>query len=376
MQILEKNLCCGCGACAQSCGKNAIAMAQDANGFLYPQVDESACVDCGLCKKACPVLNNKKQPLGKAYAAMAADELRQESSSGGVFTLLAEHILNMGGVVFGAAFDKKFKLRHIAVEEKAQLPLLRGSKYVQSETGDCYSQAKAALAAGRPVLFTGTPCQINGLRSFLDKDYENLYCQDIICHGVPAPGVWQKYVDYWENLEGSRIKSVNFRHKEKGWKGYQLHIEFKNGQFYGCRAGDDPYMQAFLGDLCLRESCYSCHAKGEGHTADLTLGDFWGVEQLLPDMFDNKGTSLVLVHTDKGQKLLDEISSLLSLRSADIDQALAFNPAMVRSSSRNKNREKFLAAISNRDFPKTVNKYRPKHPIRALKAAIKKLIKN
>lgn len=369
MEIVSKELCCGCGACAQSCGKKAITMG------LYPVVDDELCVDCGLCKKACPVRNTKTQPMGKAYAATADDSLRKESSSGGVFTLIAQHILSQGGLVFGAAFDETLRLRHIAAETEEDLAKLRGSKYVQSAIGDCYKQAKAALLECRPVLFTGTPCQINGLRSFLGRDYGNLYCQDIICHGAPLSQVWEKYVAYRENMAGSKAVKVNFRNKDAGWKGYRLQMEFENGSVYSCKAGDDPYMQAFLGDLCLRESCHSCHAKGEHHSADLTLGDFWGVEQLEPELFDNKGTSLVLVHTQKGQKLFGAVRDQLKTCETDAQKAISFNPAMVRSSPKNKNREKFLAQINSQSFPKTVNKYRPKHPIRALKAAIKKLIK-
>lgn len=370
MHILDKSLCSGCSACAQSCGKKAITMRPDENGFLYPQIDEALCVECGLCQKVCPVLHPSRQPVQKAYAAIAREEVRLESSSGGVFTLLAEHILHQGGTVFGAAFNEKLELHHIGIQKSEQLTLLRSSKYVQSALGDTYSQVKVALSEGKPVLFTGTPCQINGLRSFLGKDYDYLFCQDIICHGVPAPGVWKRYLEAKGNPVG-----VSFRNKENGWKAYRLRLEYADSSVYSCKASEDPYMQAFLGDLCLRSSCHSCSAKGENHTADLTLGDYWGVEQAEPAMFDDKGTSLVLVHTEKGQQLFDQIREDLRICETDTQKALNFNPAFSRSSMPNKNREKFLKDIHTKDFVKTVNKYRPKHPLRVLKAAIKKLFK-
>lgn len=375
MHFLDKKLCSGCAACAQACGKKAISMAPDKNGFLYPQIDENACVKCGLCEKACPVLHLHEQKTIAAYAAMGEDSLRQESSSGGVFSLIAAHILNQGGGVFGPAFDDNLELTHILVEQPEDLKRLRGSKYVQSRVSDSYQQAKALLKQGLPVLYTGTPCQINGLRSYLGRDYENLYCQDIICHGVPAPGVWAKYVAYREQQAGGKAVSVNFRCKDSGWRSYQMRMEFENGQVYTCPFPQDPYMQAFLGDLCLRESCYNCSAKGDRHTADLTLGDFWGVEQVLPEMHDGQGTSLVLIHTPKGQALFDAIKAELKTCPIDAAVAIGYNPAMIRSSNRPKNREKFLKVIMTGDFQKNVKKYRPKHPIRKLKAVIKKIIK-
>lgn len=374
MTLLEKKLCSGCGSCMLSCPKGAISMKADENGFLYPEIN-AQCIDCGLCQKACPVLTPKPQKIKAAYAAMAQDDLRMESSSGGVFTLLAEAILSQGGGVFGAAMDENLQLSHILVEQPQQLYRLRGSKYVQSQIGDSYKNAKALLTQGRPVLFTGTPCQINGLRSYLGKNYPNLYCQDIICHGAPAPGVWRRYVAYREEKAGSKAISVNFRWKESGWKSYRLKMEFENGQSYVCPFTQDPYMQAFLADLCLRPSCHSCTAKGENHQADLTLGDFWGIEQLHPELFDDKGTSLVLVHTEKGQTLLDSIRQHLKLHPTDAAQALKFNPAMNRPAPQHKNRESFLKAIQAGDFQKITNKHRPKHPIRKLKAAVKKLLK-
>ena len=233
IEIENKTKCSGCHACANACPKNCISMTSDEEGFWYPQVDKSKCIDCGLCEKICPIIHKWQPDNSRTTTAMAAintnEEIRLKSSSGGLFTLIAENIIDQGGVVFGAAFTDDFKsVRHICVDNIADLDKLRGSKYVQSKIGDTYKQAKEYLDSGRKVLFTGTPCQLGGLYSYLRKPYENLFTQDIICHGVPSPMVWERYVDFREKKSASSTQRMFFRHKKYGWKTFAVLFEFSN----------------------------------------------------------------------------------------------------------------------------------------------------
>ena len=295
IHIQNKIDCCGCHACAQICPQHCITMQPDAEGFLYPQIDETACIHCNLCEKVCPILQSLEEPKDKTPAAYAAinkdDDIRRQSSSGGVFTLLAEYILAQGGVVFGAAMaDDQRSVRHIAVETPEDLAALRGSKYLQSTIGNTYGEAKQALQAGRKVLFTGTPCQIEGLKSFLQgREYPNLYCMDVICHGVPSPLAWQTYVSEQETRAGVPARRTFFRHKKYGWKTFALLLEFSNNKAYECVLSKDAFMQAFLQNACLRPSCHACHFKKLNRVSDITVADYWGVQNQQPDMDDDKG---------------------------------------------------------------------------------------
>ena len=277
--IDDKTKCSGCHACANACPKNCISMVSDEEGFWYPQVNKEKCIDCGLCEKVCPIIHKWQSDDSLTTTAMAAinlnEEIRLKSSSGGIFTLIAEKIIDQGGVVFGAAFSDDFKsVQHICVDNIADLDKLRGSKYVQSKIGDTYKQAKEYLDSGRKVLFSGTPCQIGGLYSYLRKPYENLLTQDIICHGVPSPMVWEKYVEEHERKISSKANKVTFRNKKNGWKAYSVFIGFENRKQYLKEHSADMYIKAFLSDICLRPSCFDCQFKGIKRHADITLTDF------------------------------------------------------------------------------------------------------
>ncbi len=312
-----------------------------------------------------------------AYAVINKDIcIREKSSSGGVFTLVAEYVINKGGVVFGAAFNDENNVEHICVTEKEALDKLRGTKYVQSNLGTSYKEAKALLDEGKSVLFTGTPCQVGGLKSYLGKDYDNLYCQDIVCHGIPLPSVWEKYKAYREKMAGAKIKEISFRNKSKGWKRYSVQFVFENGKIYTERASEDLYMRAYLSDLCLRESCYDCKFKLLERQADITLADFWGVENIASDMDDDKGTSLVLVHSDKGKKILDAILDKAKVQESDLQKAVAFNKAAIVSANKPDKRESFLKDIESISFDKVVNKYVVKKSfIKKIFRKIKRLLK-
>lgn len=376
--LKEKIKCNGCSVCAAVCPKNCITMTSDELGFLYPQIDETLCIDCGLCEKACPVFNSDvPETTPKAYAVKNTQEnIRMQSSSGGVFTAVAEKILADGGVVFGAAFTDDFKaVEHIAVENTEDLHKLRGSKYVQSRIGDSYEKAKRELGKGRKVLFTGTPCQIGGLLSFLKKDYENLFTQDIVCHGVPSPSVWEKYVELREQKSGAKTAFASFRAKNTGWVKFSMLMKFENGKEYTQPLSDDLFVQGFLKNIYLRSSCYDCAFKTIYRQADITLADFWGVWNVHPEMHDDKGTSLVITNSEKGECLINSISNQLEIIETDVNEAVKFNSAAEKSVPHNPQREAFLNDFKNTDFEKTLKKYCSPDWKKQLKSIIKKFIK-
>ena len=376
-KVLVENNCTGCHACAQTCPKKCISMQQDGEGFLYPKINENLCINCGLCKKICPVFNCVKEGREPqtAYAAYALDEtVRLKSSSGGVFTLLAENIIALGGAVFGAAFDEEQQLKHICVDTAEDLEKLRGSKYVQSEIGTSYVEAKKYLDSGRFVLFTGTPCQIAGLYAYIRKDYDNLYTQDIICHGVPSPLVWQKYVEYRETIAGAKTQKIVFRDKTESWKKYSLRFDFKNSKEYIHNQGKDLYMKSFLKNLCLRPSCYECGFKGP-RQSDITLADFWGIWNIIPEMNDDKGCSLVLVNSEKGQHLFTHVKAEIRCAEVDRQQALKYNTAYFHSAPLPSGREKFISRVLSSGFESAKNLVNEPFLKRAVRKAVRILKK-
>lgn len=349
IKITQKKDCCGCGACAQACGKKCISMFLDEEGFFYPVVDMESCIECGVCEKVCPILN-KAELSGTAitaYAAFSNDgDIRNVSSSGGVFSVLAEEILRKWGVVFGAAFAEDFSVHHVMIERIEDLPMLRGSKYVQSRIEDTYHQAKAVLETGRTVLFSGVACQIAGLKAFLGKKYENLYTVDVLCHGVPSLKIWQMYCEEQEKHFGGKITGVSFRNKITGWNGYSIEQTFRNGERY-CQAHlRDQFMCLYFSNICLRPSCHNCRFKDIPRMSDLTVGDAWGVEEHMPDMADDRGTSVVLVNTEKGQGLWNEIIPRMTVRQGEVDTLLPADAEARRSVRMHPNRKRFFTAVS------------------------------
>lgn len=344
-------------------------MRMDEEGFLYPHVDEGQCIRCGACEKVCPIIQNQPEtqgPLPAAYAAInRRDDVRSASSSGGVFTLLAENILKQNGVVFGAAMsDDQHSAHHIAVETMDGLEMLRGSKYLQSTIGNTYNEAKRALQAGHKVLFTGTPCQIEGLRSFLDREYDTLLCVDVICHGVPSPLVWKTYLSELEARLGQKADGMTFRKKEPGWKDYSMQLRVQGQGIYQIQSRKNPYMLAFLQNVCLRPSCYACRFKKLHRVSDITLGDYWGVQRQCPGMDDDKGTSLVILHTSKGEEMFRQVQDRLKVQKAEVLAAVRQNPAMRESSPMNPKRQEFFRDLGQMPFESLVKKYaRPRHSI-------------
>lgn len=354
IEVGNKSLCSGCGACAGACPKKCIKMVEDNEGFLYPVIEKENCINCGLCEKVCPIKNNKSDDgeKPKCFAAYNRDDsIRMDSSSGGLFDLMGKFFLNKDGIVYGAAFSKNNNVEHIRVDNEKDFLKLRKSKYVQSEISfRIYEQVKLDLENGRLVLFSGTPCQVEGLLMFLKKDYKNLYTQDIICHGVPSKRVWQKYLNERKVNEGANI---SFRDKRNGWENYCVNIEG-----VCCVASrEDSYMKSFLSECNIRPACYNCKFKKIHRCSDITLGDFWGIKETYPDMYNETGVSVVVVHSLKGERLFEKMKGSIVFKEVEYEKAIAYNPAYHSSVKENKNRNKFFKNLDKYDMNVLCKKY-------------------
>lgn len=368
MKIESLTTCTGCSACYAVCPHGAITMEQDKEGFYIPVIQEATCTQCGLCDKTCPVLEPAKTVAGesKAFAIINQNEvIRRESSSGGVFTALAHQVLCRGGVVFGARYDEQLEVVHGWTEDEAGLKDFRGSKYTQSNLKESFRECKDFLKAGRIVLFSGTPCQIAGLQSFLRKPFENLILVDFICHGVPSPKLWQEYKKFHEKKSASRrIVRTASRRKNCGWKQFSLAFTFDDASEYCQTLDKDWYLQLFLRDMCLMESCYQCQFKTQAgckRPSDITLADFWGVQNEYPELDDDKGTSLVVAHSPMGEKLLQGLENCL-VKEIPVEVGMRHNPSYYRSCKRPPLRTTFFTdlqnvSVSTMAFQKIFKKY-------------------
>ena len=340
--------CSGCEACANICPKNAITMTRDAEGFAYPKINPELCIKCGRCDATCPSLNFIKKDIEafpETFAATYPDEkILRRSSSGGTFTALSEIILKSGGVVFGAGFDKNFRVVHTSAKNLDELENLRGSKYVQSQIGDVYRQVRDALKS-TSVLFCGTSCQCAGLKHFLGKDFDNLLTVAIICHGVPSPALWENYIA--ELGYAHEIKHVNFRSKRNGWGGSNIEINFADRGYYFKTFSKDLYGKVFYKGISERPSCHSCKFKFPNILSDLTLGDAWGIQKFAPEMYDKRGVSLVIVHTPKGKRFLEETN--LKMQSVKFIDAASNNNHIVSASIADSRREKFFSDLAQNE---------------------------
>lgn len=349
IEIIDKGKCCGCHGCTNICPKSCISMEVDSEGFWYPKVDKNLCIDCHLCEKVCPILEvpQKKEVFTTlTYACKNKnDEVRVESSSGGVFSLLCKYVINREGVVFGASYDEYFNVRHTYVETLEECAQFRSSKYVQSKIGDTYKKVRTFLNQGRVVLFSGTPCQIEGLSGYLRKEYPNLIKVDIACHGVPSPKVYREYVTNLESEYHSKLTGLSFRNKDTGWNTYSFKAEFENGKVHQEIGYDNIYMKGFLSDIYLRPSCFECEFKKPRTTADITLGDYWGVKDIHPEFTDEKGVSLIFVHSQKGKDIFDQVSVNLEVVESDFDYATKCNPSIIKHAPYQPKRQQFFELL-------------------------------
>lgn len=335
IEVLDKKRCSGCTACQSACPKNCICMEADEEGFLYPKVDTSKCIQCGKCRKVCPYVNLKftdkpdGDELALCYAAYNIDEeIRLASSSGGMFRIFADKIISEGGVVFGVQFDKDFFAEHAWSETFEGLRPYMGSKYMQSRLGTTFTQVKKFLEDGRKVLFTGCGCQIAGLKGFLGKDFDNMYCVDLICHGADSPIVWQCYLH--SLFPNETIEHVNLRDKITGHSNSSIFIKGSNTTF--CEMGkNNIYFRSWRYGLFTRPSCEHCPFKADNRISDITIADCWGFEKMAPEIFDDKGLSTVVLHTVKGRNLFESVSQRLVFKETSLDDVKTYNPDYIRS---------------------------------------------
>lgn len=410
IEILDKHNCCGCEACVQVCPKQCISFEEDTEGFNYPLVDKTVCIDCGLCERVCPVLNQaEERPPLKVYAAKNKNEEELlASSSGGLFILFAKEIIRQGGIVFGAKFDSDWNVIHSYAETEDAVKVFMGSKYVQSRIGNTYKEAKDFLDAGKQVLFSGTSCQIAGLKRFLRKEYSNLLTVDVICHGVPSPKVWQMYLDevkrnarQGENSVSSslthylserdtldktiQIKSISFRDKRLGWKKYSFALTLAEATADGKQNtvslshiyNENPYIRLFLGDYILRPSCYCCSSKSGKSCSDVTIADYWKIEKIDSTMYDEKGVGLLIVNTQKGLKLSENISFIL--KESKLSDIQLSNPSYYKSHQEPLKRNKCFQKINSNkceSIQEIVNQMYRRSLYQRVKNKIKKIIKN
>lgn len=382
IKITDKSKCCGCTACFNKCPKNAITMIKDECGFKYPIVDEKKCINCGICDNVCPYNNeymcrNKlNEPI--VYGGwIKNEETRKLSTSGGIFSAISKIVLENNGVICGAIYNENLDVVHAIIDNLNDLKKINGSKYVQSDVKNNLKKIEEFLDKGKIVLFSGTPCQISGLNSFLNKEYDNLYTCDIVCHGVPSPKVFDKYKKELEQKNNSKLKSINFRDKITGWQDYSFSAEFENGFKYIEKSSENEYMKIFLDDIDLRESCSSCKFSKFPRCSDITLGDFWGVDNFYPELNDNnKGTSLVLVHTKKGQDLLENCNDIF-VKECNLENSIKYNPSVLQHKISNKNRETFFKELDKMNLNELFVKYRKKkNLLKKFKSLFYKIFRN
>jgi acetyltransferase-like isoleucine patch superfamily enzyme/coenzyme F420-reducing hydrogenase beta subunit len=369
IQIDRQENCMGCGACRNICPVDAIRLEPDQEGFAYPQVDAGTCIRCGRCIEVCPLIHSAPVPRDRAdpppaVAAWNTDSrVRLESTSGGVFSALAETVFSSGGTVAGAVYDADHSVYHLATDDPRDLDALRSSKYVQSDTRLLFREIRETLAAGRRVLVCGAPCQIAGLYAYLGGDHEHLTTCDFICRGVNSPMVFQKYIEMLERRHGGKAVRIHFKDKAQGWHRFSTRVEFDNGCVYLENRYQDLFMRGYLAANCfIRPACHECHFKGQRRVADLTLADYWGLDRIHPEWDNDQGTSLVLVNSAKGGALFQEAGSRLERHGTALADAQAGNPAMMESIVRGPDRDAFFRDVNLMPFERLAARYFPSLP--------------
>ena len=376
----NKKECCGCTACKCICPTEAITMKSDNEGFLYPVVDENFCIACNLCIDVCPMKNEvdikDHFEIPEVYAVKhTSDLVRLLSSSGGAYTAISDFIIkDKKGICYGATFDEEFNVRHKEAITTSERNKFRGSKYVQSKLGNVFYHIKQNLVNGKLILFTGTPCQNAGLVKYLKLskiDTSNLILNDIVCHGVASPKIWKDYVVFIEEKNKSKIKNYTFRFKEKGWRGYNVKVEFENNTIKLNTKDVLKYVKLFNFNLILRPSCYNCKFSNLNRPSDLTIGDFWGIEKSMPGFEDTKGVSLVLVNTRRGKDIFERIKSNLIYRQSNISDCMQLN--LYQPTPKPENREKFWKDYGEKGFKYIAKNYTRNKLLKRIKSYIKKI---
>jgi len=365
IEITKNEDCCGCNACTVICPKHCISMPNDKEGFFYPVVDKDVCIDCGLCEKVCPIQNKRIGDVDRfdmpiIYAAYNTNqEIRLDSTSGGIFSALADKMFDLKGYVGGAVYNNDHKVSHIVTDKREKLPEIRSSKYLQSFTDTLFTDIKRLLKSGEKILVCATPCQITGLYAYLNHDYENLITCDFICRGVNSPKVFLKYMDMLEKKYDSKADKIKFKNKTYGWHRFSMKVDFENGKSYCKDRYHDLFFVGYLqsGNFA-RPSCYSCQFKGFPQKADITLADFWGIEKIDPSMDQDCGTSLVMVNSVKGKAFYDSLGATIVSKQFTMIQASQANPAMNTSMKAVRNdREAFFEALDKYSFGEVAKKY-------------------
>lgn len=350
-EIIDKKHCTGCGACFTSCAHFAISMRYDEEGFEYPVINQDTCVDCGLCQKNCPVIHfdlEKRMTYSNVQQGFAARNRdlsqRMNSSSGSIFPPIAEWILENGGIVIGTAYDENFNTKHLIVENREELYLLQGSKYLQCKADDLtFKRVRDELRKNRMVLYSGMACQVEGLKSYLQKEYENLYTIDLICMGIPSPKVWQIYLKTF--FKGEKIRHVNFKEKSVGWNSFCFYIE-TDKQTFKENGMENLYLQSMFRSWNMRLSCFNCPFKNAERISDFTLADCWGAYKQLPEINDNKGLSSVIVHSKKGLDLWEKLNDRIESRNLSIDDITAGNSNLIKNKPQMGNRRLFYELLT------------------------------
>lgn len=358
IEIQDRQQCCGCQACVNICPRKCISMEFDEEGFSYPKVNIDECIKCNACDNVCPMLNSVKicEREQRIYVAVNKDfSMRNSSSSGGVFGLLAKNVLDKEGIVFGAALDDQHRVCHKYISSMSEIRALQGAKYAQSDVRSTYKKAKDFLDEDKWVLFAGTPCQIEGLLNYLHKEYAKLLTVDVICHGVPSPILWEKHLSEISSDHDSP-RDINFRDKTYGWKTSSLKVKFANGDTYLKTHREDPYFRLYHSDLCLRRSCYNCNFRNIYRRSDITLGDCWGIDNITPRLNDNRGASVIIVHSQNGEDYINAIKGQLDTEHTTIDNVIKYNPSVAKNVPSNEKRDEFMR-MSKTHSVKELNDY-------------------
>lgn len=366
LEIKNKANCCGCFSCYNICPKDAIEMLEDKEGFKYPVINKEKCINCGLCEKACPCLhpntkNKLENEFPKVFAGWSKDEyVRLDSTSGGIFSELANVIYSENGYVCGAIYNKDWLVEHYLSNTPSDIDNIRSSKYLQSDINDNFRQIKEKLNQGNPVLFCGSPCQVVGLKNYLQRDYDNLVLVDFICRGMNSPKIFKGYIKNLEKKYSSKVKMIKFKNKTFGWHNFSTKIDFENGKTYIKGRYLDSYMIGYLKyNAFMRPSCYDCKFKSEFHNSDLTIADFWGIEKIDSTLDQDKGTSMILVNSKKGMEIFNKITSNINSREIISEKVFKENVCMKNSVEMTQCRIDVFENIDNMEYDELSKKFFP-----------------